>query len=316
MLNIYKIPVPTPYTVGTINSYLIKNEPYTLLDTGPNTDEAKRVLTEELHKLGVELSDIKRVALTHSHLDHSGLVPWLQKISGAQVYINRLEIRKILPAYDFYLERLAFLQEAGLPTDAFYEILGDFDPVGDCEPLNPDAVFLNEGDPLIFNGGALTAMHMPGHSEGLMCFYDEEGGSFFAGDFILKMITPNPSMEPDPEDYSRRLPTLKLYLAGLSRLEALNPRLILPGHGGNITDGKTASRKVIEHHMERLQYTLDILQNKSLTVYQLMREFYPSIEGFEIYLGISEVYAHVDYLVLEGKAIKENAGAFSLFHAV
>lgn len=30
MLTIHKIPVPTPYRIGPVNSYLVKNLPYTL----------------------------------------------------------------------------------------------------------------------------------------------------------------------------------------------------------------------------------------------------------------------------------------------
>ena len=316
MLNIFKIPVPTPYDIGPVNSYLIKNEPFTLVDPGPNTETAKNALTQGLKKLGVELSQIKRAALTHSHVDHCGLVPWLQRTAGVEAYMHQLEMRKIGPEYDFYLERQAFLQEAGLPSAVLQEILNDFDPIGEREPLGANTISLNDGDALNFDGGALTALHIPGHAEGLICLYDQEGGSFLCGDFVLKRITPNPNMEPDSADFSRRLPTLSQYLSGLSRLEALNPKLILPGHGENINDGKSLARAIKEHHLERLQEIYELLKQQQRTVFQLMRLFYPDIKGFEIYLGVSEVYAHVDYLVAEGRAVKQNLGPSSVYRSV
>ena len=316
MLEICKIPVVTPYPVGPVNCYLVNNDPLTLLDPGPGTDAAKNALKAGLSEFGVELSDIKRVMLTHSHLDHSGLAPWVRSISGAQIYMHRLEVRKLDREYDFYLERLAFFQEAGLPADDLNEILSDFDPVGKPEPLGPGTVLLDGGENIEFDGGAMTALHFPGHSDGHICLYDREGGCFLAGDFILKEITPNPNMEPDSDNFSRRLPTLRQYLDGLSRLEKLMPRLIMTGHGENITDCKEAVKIAGGHHDARLRLVHEALKRNKLSVYQLMRAFYPKISGFEIYLGVSELFAHVDYLVSVGKALKLDSGAYPLYQAL
>ena len=316
MLNIFKIPVSTPYVIGTVNSYLIKNEPLTLVDPGPNTEEAKNDLSAGLKNLGVEVEDLKRVVLTHSHVDHCGLIPWIQRTAGVEAYMHRSEMRKIGPDYDFYLERQAFLQEAGMPSNILYEILSDFDPVGEREYLEPNVVALNEGDALTFDGGALTTLHIPGHSEGLICLYDQDNGDLIGGDFVLKRITPNPNMEPDSKDFSHRLPTLRQYLTGLSRLEKLDPKNILPGHGENISDGKALAQEIREHHMERLEDVYEVLKKDKMTVYQLMRVFYPDIRGFEIYLGVSEVFAHVDYLISEGRIVKQNPGPSSIYRSV
>ncbi|MDF9408064.1 MBL fold metallo-hydrolase [Pelotomaculum isophthalicicum JI] len=313
MLEIYKIPVHTPYPVGPVNAYLVKNQPYTLVDPGPETAEAKQSLAEGLASLGVDIKDISRVVLTHSHTDHSGLARWLSEIAGAQIYVHRFEVRKLTLDYDFYQERLSFFQEAGMPTEALKEILNDNDAVG--KPVLPDTgvTILSGGETLKFEGGALLTLHMPGHSDGHICLYDQDGMCLLAGDFILKHISPNPNMEPDPGNFTKRLPTLKQYLGGLDLLENLKPRLILPGHGKNIENGLESVKKAREHHKERLNLMTSVLENNSHSVYQLMRFYYPQISGFEIYLGISEVFAHVDYLLAEGRIIKKNSYGISLF---
>jgi len=313
MLEIYKIPVHTPYPVGPVNAYLVKNQPYTLVDPGPETAEAKQSLVEGLASLGVDLTDISRVVLTHSHSDHSGLARWLGEIAGAQIYIHQFEIRKLTLDYDFYQERLSFFQEAGLPTKALKEILNDFDPVE--KPLLPDrgVTALCGGEVLKFEGGALITLHLPGHSDGHICLYDQDRMCLLAGDFILKHITPNPNMEPDPGNFTKRLPTLKQYLNGLEILENLDARLILPGHGEDINNSREAVKKAREHHRERLKVITSILENNSLSVYQLMRVCYPHISGFEIYLGVSEIFAHVDHLIAKGKIIKKSFLGVSIF---
>ena len=56
MLEIHKIPVPTPYKIGPVNCYLIKSKPYTLVDPGPETPEAQKSLLEGLASLGLSIS--------------------------------------------------------------------------------------------------------------------------------------------------------------------------------------------------------------------------------------------------------------------
>jgi glyoxylase-like metal-dependent hydrolase (beta-lactamase superfamily II) len=42
------IPIPTLFPVGPVNVHLIENDPITLVDTGPHTDEAWEALRDGL----------------------------------------------------------------------------------------------------------------------------------------------------------------------------------------------------------------------------------------------------------------------------
>lgn len=313
MLQIHKIPVPTPYPIGPVNSYLIKNRPYTLVDPGPNTVEAKKSLVDGLASLGVTPADIARVVLTHSDSDHSGLARWLGEQAGAAVFLHKMEVRKLAFDYDYYRERLPFLREAGLPLKVLKAILEDFDPV--VKPVLPRSKVeeLQGGEALDFEEGSLRVLHLPGHSGGHICLYDPEGKHFLAGDFILKHITPNPIMEAAPVDFRKRLPTLTQYLEGLGVLEKLDIGVILPGHGKNIDESREAVARAKKHHAKRLEAVSSILAGSSLNAYQVMRALYPKIRGFQIYLGISEVFAHLDYLLALGKVDREDRGGVSFY---
>lgn len=313
MLDIYKIPIPTPYPVGPVNSYLIKNRPYTLVDPGPDTVEARNSLRSGLASQGVSLSDISRVVLTHSHSDHSGLAGWLGEIAGARIYVHQYELRKLTFDYDFYQERLSFFREAGLPTAVLKEILDDVDIVK--KPVLPSEgiTLLQGGEVLEFADGSLLVIHLPGHADGHICLNEQSGKNFLAGDFILKHITPNPNMEPDPKDFSKRQPVLRQYLDGLATVDKIGVRLILPGHGENIDHSQAAVLRAKKHHEERLALITSLLDGNSLSVYQLTRALYPQINGFQIYLGISEVFAHVDYLLAGGKLTKKESGGVAFY---
>lgn len=313
MLDIYGIPVPTPYPSGPTNAYLIKNRPCALVDPGPETEEAKKSLLAGLASLGVSPKDIGRVIITHSHSDHSGLARWVGEQAKAGIYVHNLEVRKLQKEYVYYQESFPFLWEAGIPEDAVHEILADEDPV--VKPYLPKSgvVELAGGEELVFEGGSVRVLHLPGHTGGHICLYDPESNNLLAGDFILKHITPNPVMEADPFDFSKRSPALRQYLEGLKQAEMMEIGLVLPGHGETIDNGRTAMVNAQRHHGRRLEALLSILSANPLNAYQLMRELYPKIRGFQIYLGISEIFAHLDYLLEAGSIVRENRRGVSFY---
>ena len=82
---IHRIPLPTPFAVGRVNSYLIDDDPLTLVDAGPNSGTSFDELHRGIAGLGHSLEDIELVILTHQHIDHLGLVSLVASHSGADV---------------------------------------------------------------------------------------------------------------------------------------------------------------------------------------------------------------------------------------
>lgn len=314
MLRIHKIVVPTPYMVGPVNAYLIKNQPYTLVDPGPETAEAKNNLEEGLSSLGVAVKDIGRVIITHNHSDHSGLARWVAESAHARVFVHKLEIRKLSPEYNYYQERFPFFAEGGLPEFELKDILDDTDPV--VKPLLPDigVEAVEGGEELQFDGGSLRVLHLPGHCSGHICLYNPVGRELLAGDFMLKHITPNPVMEADHLDPGRRAPSLRQYLDSLNKIEEIDVRINFPGHGETIDDNKELAAKMIRHHKRRLEKVQSIIEEKEMNAYQVMRRLYPKIRGFQIFLGISEAFAHLDYLLETGRIAREERSGVSIYH--
>lgn len=108
-----RLQIPTPFPVGPINVYLLKSDPITIIDTGPNTAPAKNALTRALAAEGFGITDIKRVLVTHGHSDHSGLTGWLEE-HGAQICIHPAEAKK-LSGINYVNVREAFLAQMGTP---------------------------------------------------------------------------------------------------------------------------------------------------------------------------------------------------------
>ena len=82
---IHCLPIPTPFQVGRVNTYLIEDDPLTLLDSGPNSGTALDALERALAEHGHRVEDLELIVISHQHMDHLGLVSILARRSGAEV---------------------------------------------------------------------------------------------------------------------------------------------------------------------------------------------------------------------------------------
>src|SRR5690606_33848743 len=102
---IYRIPVEAfPGFIAYCYVLLEAGVP-TLIDTGSglgnSTDHLMRGIAAVRDEFGeaLELRDIKRILITHGHIDHFGGVAFVQEQTGAQIGIHELD-RRVLVAYE------------------------------------------------------------------------------------------------------------------------------------------------------------------------------------------------------------------------
>ena len=79
-----QIQAPLPH-IGSVNIWLLRGDPLTLIDTGPRSDEALAALEAGLRREGLRVENIELVIPTHHHLDHTGLLATIAARSGARV---------------------------------------------------------------------------------------------------------------------------------------------------------------------------------------------------------------------------------------
>lgn len=294
--------------MGPIHVYLIRQEPVTLIDAGLHTPESREALTEGLRALGLSVREIRRVLITHAHLDHLGQAAWVAAESGAEIFLHPDEAGKA-ETPDWWLEgRDRVLAEAGVPAET-RELMDRYWQRGRRMAL-PLAGWspLADGQRFEFDGGALTAVHLPGHALGHTGFYEERSRTLIGGDHLLDKVTPNPIMEPVrpghpaavPHDPIRAL-TLGQFLSALERVAAMEVAQVLPGHGPVITDHRAVVEAYTARHERRLESLLLRLAGGGVA-WELTRELYPRVREFDLFLALSEVLAHLDLLVVRGRA--------------
>ncbi|MDQ6786872.1 MAG: MBL fold metallo-hydrolase [Acidobacteriota bacterium] len=305
-MKIIPLAIPTPFYVGDVNVYLIREEPLTLIDVGPKTVEASAALRDKLRQNGVAFEDISRIVLTHAHEDHCGLAKQVRDAAkNAKIFVHSWETGHLFGrlARD---EHQNLMKRAGVPLEVFRQMQAIYQDVS----LLTDA--LNEGEfselkdemELEFTSGILKVLHTPGHTPGSCSFLREANRTIIAGDCVLKRITPNPVISPDPIDPNRRFKSLAEYLVSLARLRSFAPTLVYGGHGEPVTDFDEIFHRYVRSIDERQKTVVGLIsKTDGATAWEIAQKLFPDAIGKDVhqFLAVSEAVAHLDYAESEGK---------------
>jgi glyoxylase-like metal-dependent hydrolase (beta-lactamase superfamily II) len=190
----------------TINVYLAEN---VLIDAGRKWD--RRRIFSDLE--GVEISEL---ALTHVHPDHQGCAKWICEARGVPLAwhaddLDAMEGRAPVGSGNALVPRI-------------------YDRIWTGPPHKVDRV-LSEGDEV----AGFRVIHAPGHAKGEVIFFRDSDRVAICGDVVrnLNYLTLRPSVLQPPDEMTYDPAENR---RSIRKLAALEPSLVLPGHGPAITD--------------------------------------------------------------------------------
>jgi glyoxylase-like metal-dependent hydrolase (beta-lactamase superfamily II) len=293
---IRRLTFPLPMGPGHVHCYLLPGaDGWTLVDTGLGLPDAEARWAPVLRD-----ASIARIVVTHFHPDHAGGGEDAQALTGARVLQGVADYRQCERVWgsEDWSERLAdYLVEQGLPQTVAAELRQESIVFGPFIRPARDPQLLAEGDEV----DGWRVLELPGHADGHICLLRE--GVLVAGDHLLGEITPTvglyPESRPDP---------LGDYLASLERTIELAPDLALPGHGDTIADPARRAREILEHHRDRLDETAAALGPEPRNAYEVsLALFGDNLDASDRRFALAETLAHLERLVRDGRAVRQNA---------
>lgn len=203
---------------GLIASYLVESDgEFALIETGPGS--TLQTLREAIHAVGVDESAIRKVFVTHIHLDHAGAAGWFAQ-NGATIYCHPNAARHLIdPAKLIESARMVY----GGQMDALW---------GEMLPAPVDrVVILQDNERVKLGDVEVIAWDTPGHARhhhafiiGDTCFTGDVAGMRLENSRYLSVTAAPPQFDP------------VAYEQSLDRLLAANFKTLYLTHFGRVDD--------------------------------------------------------------------------------
>lgn len=298
-IGLKRIRLDLPFRLNHVNCFLAEGPTgWIVIDAGLHNEQTVRRWEEELQ--GLEVSDIY---ITHYHPDHFGYAGGLQQKTGAKVSMSQTDAEDGLMAWeDSFLSTLqGNYKKAGVPDKtaiAMADNTGSFKPR--VTPYPEISHYFKEGEKVQIGKLEYEIFFTPGHSDGLIVFFNKEKSVLLSTDHILPKITPNISYwfhgDSNP---------LQTYFKSLDKIKQLDAEYVIPSHREPFTNANKRIEEIKAHHGERLEKTLGAIQQEG-TVHDVCKVLFPFIETIhETRFAIGETLAHLEYLRLKGECKRE-----------
>ena len=222
------------------------------------TADGTAALAEAMHAGGSSLDRLARLVITHAHIDHFGLAGEVVRRSGGDLWMHEateLDLAKYDDPDEAVDRRALMLADHGLFGDELTETsegLRDWLPV--MPSIGRPSHLLTGGERFTAGERTWEVVHTPGHSLGHICLWSAQDRLLCSGDHLLQVVSPPVTFErgfdPDP---------MGSYLNSLDRVAALEPHLVLPGHGPPFRDGARRATAVAQGKRRRLTQVRELV---------------------------------------------------------
>jgi glyoxylase-like metal-dependent hydrolase (beta-lactamase superfamily II) len=183
-----------------------------LFDCGFDHPESIAIVARGLDRAGAAIGDVRRLILSHAHAEHCG---------GARRIIAAAQ--GPVAAFASGSERRPVQGQVG----AVYEI--------------------RDGDQFQFRRFSATVLHMPGHTDGLVCLHVPNERLLFSSDHLLQEFLAPQAAHCGVEHVSDA--GASSFLSSLARTARLDVRVVLPGRGAPFA----GHRRVVSETIAKLR---------------------------------------------------------------
>jgi glyoxylase-like metal-dependent hydrolase (beta-lactamase superfamily II) len=296
-----RLPLPWPGVPHGNAWALAAGDGVVLVDTGVHEPGSMGHLELAMEQVGLKVEHVRLLVCTPAHSDHYGQAAPIMDRSGAELWMhpNYGHMTRAATEPEVYFERrLEVAASSGVPKqalEAYRAARKSNDDYGVARVVEPDRDLV-EGVEFQTDLGTWRAVETPGHAPSHVSLFQPERRLLVSGDHLLGRVslfydighTPDPAGE---------------FLHSLDKVEDLDARLCLPGHGRTFSDVRAhihANRSLVA---ERVQKVLDAVAIEPLTAFEVI----PHVYGEPVTAAtgnwwLSETLAYLTHLEVTGRA--------------
>lgn len=315
------IPLPTPFSIGPANSYLFTEPEPVLVDCGIDSDESYNGLATALDQHGLQVADLRKILITHAHVDHMGMSGRLVANSDARVLIWRPIQRWATDFETMWAGRMEFLRltldQYDLPDLQRGSILDGMRGVASIwKPVPADRIeTFTLADQINLGGLSWQVIYAPGHSNTQTCFYQRGSGSFLAADMLLP-LTPAPVLEHNLDDLRERERGLPQLMRSYAQVRAMEIEQVYPGHGAPFSDHEALIDRQLARIAKRKAECLALVRAGHHRVGDLVDIMYSHHPPAARFTGLSTLIGYLDLLLEDGLVVEQVEEGKRRYYAV
>ncbi|HTT45538.1 MAG TPA: MBL fold metallo-hydrolase, partial [Thermoplasmata archaeon] len=217
-------------TEGLVAAYLLpEQDGWDLIETGPST--CRDALLAGVSRAGVSRDQVRRVFVTHIHLDHAGgMGAVVEAFPNATFYAHELGVPHMIDP-----TRLVASARRAWGDATSDQLWGPIPPVPTSR-----IVPLRGGEEFPIAHGTLKVLATPGHARHHLAFFDTALRGVFTGDGAGVRLENSAHLRPavPPPDLD-----LEQLFASIELMRSTDPKLVLFSHFGPSPEGAADLRR-------------------------------------------------------------------------
>jgi glyoxylase-like metal-dependent hydrolase (beta-lactamase superfamily II) len=301
-----RLPLPWP-GVPHCNAWAVAaGDGVVLFDTGMHQPGSMANLERALDMVGLKVEHVRLIVCTHAHSDHYGQAAAIVERAGCELWMHPDHAHMTANVDDpeaAVERRLEIARSAGVPEEPLRQWAQarkgqSFGIAGIVEPSRE----LLPGVTVATDLGEWEVVLTPGHAPSHVCLWQPERRLLISGDHLLGRASPyyDYGYTPDPAGE---------FLESLDRVEALDARLCLSGHGRTFTDVQghiAANRELIGQRLSALEEVLRA--DGPVTAFDAVpRVFGEAMTPMNANWWLSETLCYLRHLQVTGRAEVDGA---------
>ncbi|MDP2710207.1 MAG: MBL fold metallo-hydrolase [Solirubrobacteraceae bacterium] len=303
---IWRLRLPLPWPgVPHCNAYAVAaGGGVVLFDCGLHEPDSLAQLERAMAQVGLALPDVRLLVCTHAHADHYGQSASVVDASGCELWMHPAyaHVSAGLDDPDALLaRRLEIARQSGVPVEPLREWSATARSLGSgvARFVEPDRA-LAAGMTVQTDLGPWAVVETPGHAPSHVCFHQPQRRHLISGDHLLGRVSLyfDYGWTPDP---------VGEFLASLDRVEALDARLCLSGHGRSFADVHAhieANRTLVAERLALVRRA--VAEHGPITAYDVV----PLLHGAELTLltagwWLPETLSYLRHLELAGVLLRD-----------